>query len=127
MKFEVKIDVPAITSEITKVASKVVREAAFLIKQKMLFSFSQPKSGRTYRRGNRVHIASAPGEAPAVDTGFLSNSIQTEFPDATTGIVTVGAEYGEILETIRNRPFVRPSIEATIEELNRGDVTANFR
>jgi hypothetical protein len=127
MRFEVQINIQAITSEITKVASKVVREAAFLIKQKMLFSFSQPKSGRTYRRGNRVHIASAPGEAPAVDTGFLSNSIQTEFPDATTGIVTVGAEYGEILETIRNRPFVRPSIEATIEELNRGDVTANFR
>jgi hypothetical protein len=127
MRFEVQINIQAITSEITKVASKVVREAAFLIKQKMLFSFSQPKSGRTYRRGNRVHIASAPGEAPAVDTGFLSNSIQTEFPDATTGIITVGAEYGEILETIRNRPFVRPSIEATIEELNRGDVTANFR
>lgn len=127
MRFDVQINLPAVTEAITKVASKVIREATFLIKQKMLFSFAQPKSGRTYRRGLRTHTASAPGEAPAIDTGFLANSIQTEFPNSTTGIVIVGAEYGQVLEEVRNRPFVRPSIEATIEDLNKGDVTANFR
>jgi hypothetical protein len=126
MKFEVKIDIAGVTSEITKVASKVVREAAFLIKQKMLFSFSQPKSGRTYRRGSRVHVASAPGEAPAIDTGFLANSIQTEFPDATTGIVTVGAEYAQVLEEVLDRPFVKPSIEDVVSELNRGGIIADL-
>ena len=127
MKFEVKIDIPAITAEITKVASKVIRQATFSIKQKMLIDFAKPKSGRTYKRGNRVHVASARGEAPAIDTGFLANSIQTEFPNPTLGIVTVGAEYGQVLEEILDRPFVRPSIEATIEELNKSDVTASFR
>src|SRR5262245_62766200 len=98
MKFEVKINIPAITEAITRVASKGVRQATFGIKQKMLFSFAQPKSGRVYKRGNRTHTASAPGEAPAIDTGFLANSIQTEFPNLTTGIVSGGAEYGRALE-----------------------------
>jgi hypothetical protein len=30
---------------------------------------SQPGTGRLYRRGNVTHQASAPGQAPAVDTG----------------------------------------------------------
>lgn len=34
-----------------------------------------PKTGRVYRRGNITHQASAPGQAPATDTGRLVNSI----------------------------------------------------
>ncbi len=39
-------------------------------------SFREPKSGRGYRRGRkRLHIASAPGEAPAIDTAALSKGV----------------------------------------------------
>ena len=41
-----------------------------------------PRGGKTYVKTNpnRTHKASAPGEAPATDLGFLVRSIQTE-PD----------------------------------------------
>lgn len=35
----------------------------------------EPKTGETYQRGNISHRASAPGEAPATDTGTLVSSI----------------------------------------------------
>jgi hypothetical protein len=92
----------------------------------MLVSFAQSKSGRIYKRGNKTHQASARGEAPAIDTGFLANSIQTEFPNRTTGIVTVGAEYGRVLEEILDRPFVRPAIDKTIDDLNAQGITGGF-
>ena len=34
------------------------------------------RSGRTYSIRGKVHIASAPGEPPAVDTGNLKNSLR---------------------------------------------------
>jgi len=34
-----------------------------------------PASGRSYSRGNRVHVASSPGNPPRPDSGTLLNSI----------------------------------------------------
>lgn len=42
----------------------------------------RPKHGRRYRkRGGRIHIASAPGEAPAIDTAHLINSLYRSGPN----------------------------------------------
>ena len=75
-----------------------------------------PKSGRIYRRGNVVHQASAPGEAPATDTGNLVNSAYTKKlgdSDYETGFT---AEYAAALEfgtaKIEPRPYLRPAVEA---------------
>ena len=38
-----------------------------------------PKTGKIYKRGNISHQASAPGEAPATDTGTLASSIYFTF------------------------------------------------
>lgn len=91
-----------------------------------------PKSGIIYHRkgkGTRArnsrtggagvdHQASAPGEAPANDTGHLARSINVVAGapgKVSTSIVNINAEYAQMLEYgtthIEPRPFVRPSLE----------------
>lgn len=81
-----------------------------------------PKTGRLYRRNGRIHQASAPGEHPANDTGFLIASIATETDEnALKGSVNIGAEYGKFLEygTVKMapRPFARPALMAKKDEI----------
>jgi len=75
-----------------------------------------PKSGRTYKHGNVLHQASAPGQAPATDTANLVMSAYTKKlsdSDYETGFT---AEYAASLEfgtaRILPRPFLRPAVEA---------------
>ena len=75
-----------------------------------------PQSGRIYRRGNVAHQASAPGEAPATDTGALVGSAYTKKlgdSDYETGFT---AEYAAALEfgtaKMAPRPYLRPAVEA---------------
>jgi len=39
----------------------------------------KPGSGKEYKRGGKIHTASAPGEPPAVDTGRLRASISSNW------------------------------------------------
>jgi HK97 gp10 family phage protein len=69
------------------------------------------KSGRVYGR----HQASAPGEAPASDTGRLVQSIRVDFqPNALAGRVVAGTDYAKKLEfgtvKIAPRPFMTPAV-----------------
>lgn len=65
--------------------------------------------------GYKVHRASAAGEAPAIDTGNLANSIQTRKTGQGSAVVEVGAEYGLPLELgtrkMAARPFMRPAAD----------------
>jgi len=62
-----------------------------------------------------THRASAPGEAPATDTGELVNSISVEMTRQTEALVMVDAEYGAALEygtaRVAARPFLTPAAE----------------
>lgn len=76
---------------------------------------SGDKTGRIYRRRGVDHQASAPGEAPANDTGRLVQSIQTEVDAATlTGTIKFQTAYAAALEfgttNILPRPYARPSL-----------------
>ena len=74
------------------------------------------KSGKTYKKYNptRTHKASAPGEAPASDTGFLVSNIrvkdQKDFVE-----VRSEASYSKFLEygtsKMLARPFMFPASE----------------
>lgn len=84
------------------------------------------RHGRLYRRGSRVHVASAPGEPPAVDTGFLRNSVRALRAVAirvspvrvlAIGEVRVGAEYGFYLERGTRRMAARPWVRRTFDEV----------
>lgn len=95
-------------------AKKVERDA----KESIL---SGNKTGRLYRRGKTVvHRASAPGEAPASDTGRLVNSVLGEVVRGSAGEAKVKAgggivRYARMLEfgTIKMaaRPFLFPALE----------------
>lgn len=73
-----------------------------------------PKTGHIYGK----HQASAPGEAPAADTGVLTSNI---VPDVITegndiiGVVSSRAKYSAWLEfgtaDMEPRPFMRPALE----------------
>jgi HK97 gp10 family phage protein len=96
---------------------------------------SGEKTGRTYRRRSVTHQASAPGEAPASDTGRLVNSINGEVVGTFEAIVRAGGgivKYARMLEfgTIKMaaRPFFQPALEKNrnwiVERLNKAVRTA---
>jgi len=74
--------------------------------------------GRTGRsvKGGRIHIASAPGQAPAVLFGTLIRSIKSvqakreSTATAQTATIAIHSPYAATLEYRMNRPFVRPAI-----------------
>lgn len=95
---------------------------------------SPPKSGNVYRRRGVSHQASAPGEAPATDTGRLIQSARTENNEAAlSGVAIWSTAYSRRLElgfigvdaagrTYNQgpRPYARPALansEQTIVEL----------
>lgn len=62
--------------------------------------------------GYKLHRASAPGEAPAIDYGKLVNSIEMVFQrPLLRSIVFATAAYAIRLEKNLNRPFMRPAAE----------------
>lgn len=74
----------------------------------------------TARKGqaSKLHQASAPGEAPATDTGMLANSAYTKKmgeSDYETGFTAEYAahlEFGAPNAKIAPRPYLRPAVEA---------------
>jgi hypothetical protein len=90
-------------------------------------SFGSGPPGRTYRRGQRVHVASAPPGPPAVDTGALRNSIGW-MAEGTSRIVHDAVEYGVYLEGgtehMAARPFMGPAFERLRRDL--GTLAKNF-
>lgn len=74
-----------------------------------------PKTGHVYKRRGVAHQASAPGEAPATDTGRLVQSGRTEYDrKKVLGRVVFSTNYAASLEygtqTIEPRPFARPAL-----------------
>lgn len=87
------------------------------------------KSGETYIKYNprRTHQASASGQFPASDTGFLANNIITRIEgNGLEGEVISQAEYSQFLEygtsKMGARPFMQPSLEQ-----NRPKIRARLR
>jgi hypothetical protein len=86
-----------------------------------------PKTGTVYRHGNVAHQASAPGEAPATDTGALANSIKVEVLEASQTKAVSGtgptAESGEDLELgtsrMAARPYMRPAADEHHAEIEK--------
>ncbi len=78
------------------------------------------KSGRTYRRNGTSHTASAPGQPPAVDTGYhIQNSGTVFAPAELKGTVLFTAEYAAHLEfgtkKMIERPYARPALQNKVD------------
>jgi HK97 gp10 family phage protein len=95
---------------------KAVMAGGFVLETAVKISMSAAShTGLIYGK----HQASAPGETPAVDTGILVNSINTELVSSSASEawsqVGTGVEYAEWLEfgtsRIEKRPFMRPAYD----------------
>jgi len=75
----------------------------------MIALMTGPKSGRRYKVGRTTYQASAPGQAPAVKTGFLRTSITINKVNDYEYFISIAAPYGKILEFKKNRPFAIPA------------------
>ena len=82
-----------------------------------------PKTGRTYLRGTVSHRASAPGEAPATDTGTLVSSIAYRKVSLMTAEVESRLDYATFLEfgtvNMDPRPSWTPAVEAAGPKLQQ--------
>ena len=83
-----------------------------------------PKTGREYKRGkNRdiIHRASAPGQAPATDTGTLVSSLYNEDRGYLTKAIGSRLPYAFYLEfgtlKIAPRPAWIPAVERAIPKM----------
>ncbi len=110
-----------LAAHVRPAAQRLVDTTAHNVVARAKVKMREPKHGRTYRRGQgvkrggqvvayRFHRASAPGEAPAIDTGHLTNSLQVRQAAPLTDEVTAGAGYAWYLEKRLNRQFLGPSM-----------------
>lgn len=102
-----------------KAAQRAVKLSAVMVHGTAVQSITGGnKSGETYTKYNprRTHRASAAGEPPAADTGYLHNNIIFDIDaDGLGASVESRAEYSEALEfgtsKMQARPFLQPAIE----------------
>lgn len=139
MSFTLKSNIPQLTGTLKARASQVVHNTAFSVELHIKASMVEPKSGRAYKRGKapgvgkrgkrlkdrrKTHIASAPGQAPAVDEGALRASLNTEMTGETSAVVGTNMEYAEALEfgthKMAPRPFFAPAFEKAKPEFEAG-------
>jgi HK97 gp10 family phage protein len=104
---------PRLSAEMRRRVIDVVAKAARDVEANAKQGMQGPKSGAMY--GN--HQASAPGEAPAIDTGNLINSMDVSYENGglTAYIGPADVEYGIYLEFgtlhMAPRPFMTPAAE----------------
>jgi len=80
------------------------------------------KTGLPYRRGKNIHIASAPGESPAVDFGELLRSIMFDVREMEVEVGNLaGAPYGGFLEegteNMEPRPWLHPAVNEHFDDI----------
>jgi HK97 gp10 family phage protein len=124
MSFRLINNVPQVTAKLQREAKALVVRTAARIETTAKLSFVEPKTGREYRRGNKTHIASAPGESPAVDTGQLTNSVQWEQTADASAVVGSNVEHGLHTEfgtsRMEPRPWLGPAFEEAAESFEKG-------
>ncbi len=105
---------------IWRAARKAMNQVILALEGYIKVKLTGKRSGRIYRRGKRIHQASAPGEAPAVDTGFLRTSIAAfnvkREGDDVIGQVAAHAKYAIYLEKGTRKMKPRPFLMVTLKE-----------
>jgi hypothetical protein len=124
----------ALTGKVrAKVWSEIVGGAEDIRADAIRSIQSGSKSGEIYKRRSVEHQASAPGEAPATDTGNLVTNLNARYFEndlrAEIGIhdlTTNGAPYARRLELggrdkrgvyIAPRPFLQPAYDKNVKQI----------
>jgi len=114
-------------ADYTKDLKRLVGTAANMVRNTAVESIQQgAKSGVIYEKYNprRTHRASAAGEPPATDTGFLVSNIFTNIDtDGLGASVESRAGYSSFLEfgtkNMQARPFLFPAMEENKPKIRR--------
>ncbi len=87
---------------------------------------SGAKTGRIYRRYNpfRIHQASAPGQAPASDTGKLAASIEAEVDPIQFTLTLAAGQHARELEYGTHKMAARPFLRRTMLEFRERIIAA---
>lgn len=119
---EIRFDTPALLELFESPEGPVAKDLkrrGLRVQAAVRRSLKQTGTGRVYQRGNVTHIASAPGQPPATDTGQLAASIGEELRRDEQGLVErIGSNLDKALylelgtRTIAPRPFLRPALDA---------------
>lgn len=117
----------AILSDYEGDLRQLVGRAGNLVRNTAVQSINQgAKSGVMYEKYNprRRHRASAAGEPPATDTGFLVNNIALKVDvDGLGASVESRADYSTFLEfgtsKMAARPFMQPALEENRPKIRR--------
>jgi hypothetical protein len=122
-KIVLKINrIPRIRAELRPAVSAILERGAYAIERRTKENMAKPKHGRVYRRGSVMHVASAPGEPPAIDTGTLANSIRTVQLNPLRYAVQASTIYAELLyrgtSRIQPRPYLGPEAEELLPRIN---------
>ena len=93
---------------------RFVKKGIAVLDSRIKAKMAEPKTGQRYGK----HIASAPGEAPAIDSSNLIGSIEEIFPSTLEGKLGTVVAYAPMLESGTSRMEARPVWEVTaIEEM----------
>jgi hypothetical protein len=105
-------------------ARKAVEATAIELRGDIVKRYQRgPKTGKQYTRGNVTHQASAPGEAPATDTGRLASATEYSMTGKLSAEVSNSVLYGPMLEfgtqSIEPRPAWRPAVQEATPKFNK--------
>ena len=120
-----KFRIAAFNAHVEEKAERFVTIAAIAGENetKDILGPNPPRTGRKYKRGSKTHIASAPGQSPAIDTGRLRQSVAshpaTKQGNKVTAATGVATEYAILLETGTEKMARRPHISRLNERARR--------
>lgn len=121
----------AIMAKIRAAAMRgVVRGTESVVEEATSLILDGSKTGRVYRRRGVEHQASAPGQAPASDTGRLLQSGHTEYDQQDlSGTAQWSTEHADYLEhgtqSMEPRPFALPALANRKDDI-AADITAEI-
>lgn len=117
-----RIDTSKLDQIIANTPAKVddwLRGVAVQIADDIRLSLGTGEPGRTYKRGDRVHVASSPGGPPAIDLGTLSGSIRWRKLRVHEYRIEAGTQYAQYLEEGTERMGARPFFQPVIHRWTR--------
>jgi hypothetical protein len=119
IRASLKFNAAAFNRVIAERVEPLLRNTLEKIADRMKFLFRLPKSGRVYGK----HQASAPGEAPAIRSRRLTESISQPIINGLTGRLEVRAPYAGLLEKgtdfMQPRPFAEVAARSVVSRLNQ--------
>jgi hypothetical protein len=103
----------------------IIREEPYLMSNDVKDAMNKPHSGRIYKRRTVEHRASAPGEAPAIDTGALVNSLEIVHSGPMKSALqsnqpqALALELGRPEANLLPRPYMTPAAEKSVKRIKK--------